>query len=608
MKDYKAIHRELVNRIELLRGMAEEYGEENVALFHCWRGKRTETLHHVTLRIDNSQHRADEVVRRVIDYADCMIEELSQIEDYWSEAHFRGFWEYMDRFIFVVDGERAECNVRELTQGDTSSDIRKDEPIRRLPAKELEAKRAQWAALRERFLQGERLEVEHLYISEQVPGIGWSDGLPSLLSDLLEGGRLADCVTLQLVEDANDPFDPNSRNAGECQAQRYMWINGLLRGEYVCGEVPFVRDDGLIRSVGSWRQSCPTDDLYSDEGITLYLAPSTDPALLARAKACALKLKSELGAQLEYTLSKDDSFYGEEFPSHELTNEQSVRLWLERFGQIRAHFTDEEARQMLACAVPVQELFTRHSEGKYAPEEIELYRFGISVWTLLDVQEKLRKNTQGAPATAGLRLEWPEALQQKASALPEELRRGPGLSDGHGIFLVGMGDLSSAEGANVMGLSMDGAYIKIFDIRLNGLDDVRRAEALFNELADILREAQEKYHEPSLPKLPSEEWCLHRSLYSALQGDELFLTYCESCSDEDLKRVLTRNSIDFEGVKTVTDRECLAFIQSAGKDWGEANCFDPQEITFEAQDTGVNARLRFRLEDGRFIHEVAVLE
>ena len=206
-------------------------------------------------------------------------------------------------------------------------------PIKRLSAEELEAKRAQWAALRERFLHGERLEVEHLYITEQIPGIGWIDGLPSLLSDLLDGGKLADCVTLQLVEDMNDPFDPSERNAGEWQAPRYMWINGMLRGEYVCGEVPFVRDDSLIRSVGSWRQSY-FEDMATDEKIMLRLAPDTDPKLLARAKACALKFKNELGAELEYTLSKDDDYYEGKTPRYQPTNEQAVRLWLERFGRL----------------------------------------------------------------------------------------------------------------------------------------------------------------------------------------------------------------------------------------------------------------------------------
>ena len=113
MKNYETIHEDLINRIELLHGMAQEDGEENVLLCHAWRGKSAEILRHVTLRLDNSQHRADEVVRRVIDYVDCMIEELRRDEDYWGYVP-ENFWEYMDRFVFVIDGERAECNVREV--------------------------------------------------------------------------------------------------------------------------------------------------------------------------------------------------------------------------------------------------------------------------------------------------------------------------------------------------------------------------------------------------------------------------------------------------------------------------------------------------------------
>ena len=244
------------------------------------------------LVIDNTSGKADEVIDRIIAFIDCM---LRQIQDNEPDR-------ITDYFTLVADGDRIQFDAFELA-------LDGDEP-----------EWNHWKAFRERFLNGRLLEAEHQFISEPNDEVFIEWSFPKLLKDLLEGGKLAEYVTLTAVLDNGDYADwhefrkPYHQDIWKRRmreeyypfnGQRF-WMNGFFNNEYVCGEVPFVQDNAAVMSIESWYQSeLVFIDADDHEGIVLTLAPNSKPDVIEKALALMKRFYNELPCTVEARTGSD---------------------------------------------------------------------------------------------------------------------------------------------------------------------------------------------------------------------------------------------------------------------------------------------------------------
>ena len=588
--------------------------------------------------IDNTSHQADEVIDRLIGFVDCMLDQLQDKEPDRTT----------DFFTLVADGERIQFDALELA-------LDGDEP-----------EWSRWKAFRTRFMGGRRLELEHQFISEPNDEVYIDWGLPKLLKDLLEGGKLADYVTLTTILDNGDYTDwhefrkPYHQDIWKRRQHedyfpfngQLFWINGKYNGEYVCGEVPFVRDEAAVMSIESWYQSeqCYIE-LDDHEGIVLTLAPNAKPEVLERANAlaerfykelpCTVEMKTGLGEPVRFDRAKEPlsreeelhlrlqmaSFFSgsksvdalaihsqleEETSRHvrsarnKPTNEEDVRKYLEVFAQIREYFSDKDVDAILNVNTDVQELFTRHAAEKYSENEIRLYRFGICVRMLMEevIQRANRTKYGFEPEEANTNMGWPSYLYEKVAELPESLRQLPEDMWNQGFNCVGMNDLSAEEAKWAYELYLDGRYIRVFDICLNSMKDILTLENLLNELSSFEAELRSNCDGQILSSNACDET---EGKISLLEASGFLY------SPHDLWKWLKpegdpQRSIMAYGGEVTTDREFLDYVLETGDCLVETEHIFNDVVCFESMDMGTRARLRFRRENGHYFHEISMLD
>lgn len=127
MENYEKVHAALAERLG--------YSEFYMRLHEL----RSYPLGSLTSRviIDNAERHADEAVKLLINYVDCMMEQIRREEPDTTTNYF----------TVTADGERMQFYAEELI-------LDSDEP-----------EWQRWLALRQRFLTGNQLEFESQYIS-----------------------------------------------------------------------------------------------------------------------------------------------------------------------------------------------------------------------------------------------------------------------------------------------------------------------------------------------------------------------------------------------------------------------------------------------------------
>ena len=617
------------------------------------------------LIIDNESREANEVVWTAMAIIDLMLEQMEHDEPSMTT----------DLFTLVADGERMQLDPAVLVLDGEESEL------------------TRWQAFREQFLSGAHLEFGHQFINEPDEHYTPGFGIPKLFADLLEGGKFAQWVTMTVNLDNGDygtwktfrnpcpqrQWRFRQRRGEEFLGQSY-WMNGMRDGQYVCGEIPFVRNDVAMMSAGSWYQSTGPDwtDCDDQRGIILTLMPNIPDALLERLVALGHKFNEKLRCDVEMNLTPNEtielkgnreplsldervelyrSWYGMDSATEQQLveraerddeaerrdeaersqgsrpvqprswdddNELMVRIYLERFAEMREYFTDEEVEAFLASNPRVQELLTRHAAEKYTEDEIRLYRFGVSLLTMLQVAQQYEEKKQSreqrlsygtsrpedeAPLLPLSACGWPEHLIEKARSLPEALKESPAIirkgwmgEYRESVELEGMNDMSHNDAFHLWELFEYGLKLQITNISLNSHEDVLTLEALLNEMAELEEAAHTT--DPVVEEGQELKTCLVTLLNNLW----------ESTLDRDDPRrsMLTdENTALYEPVyydNLLTNREMYAYLRSTGDCNMEGSAIRNEPFDFEATDDGVFARLRFRRENGRFIHEVSLLD
>lgn len=439
------------------------------------------------------------------------------------------------------------------------------------------------------------------------------------------------------------------------QGQRF-WMNGLYNGEYICGEVPFVQDEAAVLSISNWLQSNHDDgfcmDIDDSLGVRLTLAPNTRPEIVTR----ALKLAGRFYDQLQCSIEVSAGLEGpvtlgrarEPLPREEQqnlkrslkaveacdtpedimrifsslqkdkskpycgpqTNEESVRFFLEVFAKMRTRFTDDEVNTLLSANTDFQELWTRHAAEKYSEEEIRLYRFGVCVLLVLDGLESQERKGECAKwgkecKEAALDMGWPVELVEKIRPLPEEMEELKAMLEKMGnyeLYFVGMNDLAASEAVNMYdSLWTYGIYIRISEIRLDSSEDINKLEGLLNELSDIEGDAQRNAYDPFKENGDS---VYRTSLYRNSEYSNSFLALWKYLLPVDDPR----RDENEDTSPVLTNREYLEYLRETGDCWMEPDKIMHDVVCFESMDMGTHARLRFRRENGRYIHEISMLD
>ena len=631
MKNYESVHSDLAKLLGYDKLYCELYGGGGLAS--------------ITSRvvIDNSTREADAVVERLINFIDCMLEQIQHDEP----------GRTTDFFILTADDERLQFDAYELAlDGDKPEWDR-------------------WNDIRTRFLNGNRLELEHQLIVDPDDKVDVEFGMPKLLDDLLQGGRLARWVTLTVIRDNGDYSDwhefrkPYHQDIWKLhQKEDYFpflgqrfWMNGSFNGEYVCGEVPFVRDEAAVMGIGSWYQS---EQVWHDgddqEGIYLTLAPNADKDTIDKALTLMGKFYSQLQCSVEIRnlqekpiqfdrkrermtneeylglLMRQNGFLSEkisEDPTQYLdmlkendehpkpvtkvspTNAEEVRAFLECFARMREYFTDAEVEELLSRNTELQALYTRHAAGVYTEEEIRLYRFGLCVCLLLEdvkrwaeykrMLERVHEEDHGAMNISDDMLkDYSAELFEKVASLPEAVTRLPkDVWDNE--YYVGMNDLSTQEATLQFYQLSQGIVMRVTDTCLESAEDLRTLEGLMNELSDLEAELQRDYDDP------------YEKYGESAVRIPLFYAACYSYGLAELwQRLLPKDdprrgdlSMDYP---VLTNREFRDYLNETGDCWERANHVLHEDVYFESMDMGTHARLRFRRENGRYIHEISMLD
>ena len=656
MKDY----------MSTLNALKEE--QQNVPIYCTLYDNGCHASINTHLIIENESHEANEVVWMAMAIVDLMLEQMERDEPSTTT----------DLFTLVADGERMQFDPAVLVLDGEESEL------------------TRWHTFRERFLNGANLEFGHQYISEPDEQYTPIFGIPRLFADLLEGGKFAQWVTMIVNLDNGDygtwkafrtscpqrQWRLRQRCGDDFFGQSY-WMNGLRDGQYVCGEIPFVQDDAAMMSVGSWYQSMDRDwtDCDDQPGIILTLMPNIPNAFLEKVATLGRKFNEKLSCDVEMNLTPYESitlkgnreplsldervelyrsWYGmdsatdqqlaarahrddeaernqESKPvrpkSWEDDNEQVIRIYLDRFAEMRRYFNDEEVEAFLASNPRVQELLTRHAAEKYTEDEIRLYRFGVSLLTLIEIidrhdsdakmKEMLKANDKphqqdDTALSALIAYGWPEHLIEKARTLPDELKKNPSIVKKSligereymdEVYLQGMNDLCRNDEIRLIDIYHYGINIRVTHISLNSREDVLTLEALLNEMAELENEAHTT--DPVFDE--DEDWPI--SLVLAMgYGYSLEALWMNTLDEDDERRPHREPDAFVSETETdhynnvLTNREMYARMRSIGYCYLEDSAIQNEPFDFDATDDGVFARLRFRRDNGRFIHEVSFLD
>ena len=607
------------------------------------------------LLIDNGNDTARELVDWIVGIVDCMLEQIDRDEPSDST----------DYFTMVADGERMHFDPAELMLDGDESEIAKWKGFRErfLKGRELE--------FEHQFISEPFGDFEPDF---GIPGLLADllrDGRFAqtvTMTVVRDNGDYTNWREFRLPNHQRKwRFIQRSENWFFGQN---FWMCGMFNGRFVCGEAPFIQDDAALMSIGRWYQSNSADIEDGLEGIRLVLAPNMKSEIKEKALALLHRFRTALNCDVEAKLSpweylrinrtveplsKEEKMdfvrdkyihsYGPaagisdeklkwfvERESWETqrergrkpaeTNEQMVRAWLPWFEEARRHFTDEEAERLEACCPRVHGLMTRHAAEKYNESEIEAYRFGVCLLCLLSVLGTCRKRNEDRAKYALFfdadkrrpvaleELGWPMDLVRKAETLKDQLKDKPQNAYGRELEIVGMNDTTEEEGFALETMYNEGAFIRIFNISLNCLGDVKKLENLLNELVVLERLCQAS--EGNENEGEQEEGDTDPLSLCAAMGwcNDLSLLWASTLARDDRRRdaVVIEGWIPEERGDIVTNREFNEYLLRTGACQSETNVLVNEPFTFEAMDDDIKARLRFRRDGDRFIHEVSILD
>lgn len=436
-------------------------------------------------------------------------------------------------------------------------------------------------------------------------------GIQRMLDDVLEGGRLANCVSVWTRVIPGAAF--SEADGLRLQYRRYLGMNGLYNGRYVCGEVPFEKDEELVRCYGGWRQS---DGYEEEEGIYLRLHPKTSRGLLNRLCKAAMAFSQKADCNMELKLSYAD--YRRDYLNQHSENKRDVlaQSTLDKdaddreqrnFPDLRVYFTPEEKQMLLDYYPTLSRKFIQYADSSYTEDDLERIRF---LWTLAllgelegfhsarrchwdsvrlmngtfmnvfrKLPEKIRFELYGLCS-----FDLPENPKDYFRVLEEIPICNKVFFDKHS----GIGDLSLMDDELYASIRREGYFVQVIEIHLKDIDDVHMMCDFMNKLKEIEQLAQTETGKP----------------ISCTEADERFN---QSLSMQ-WWDFLNRNE-SAAGISEMTRRE---YHEQASKaalmDMNRLFTYNSDGLTFEPEESSQWARLRFRLEDGKYIYEIAQAE
>lgn len=558
-------------------------------------GFRSETR----IDVDNSARKATELVESILSYADAILFEVDMLEPSCVSDVMSFTW---NDERYVLDMNHMLCN-------------------------ESEAEWENWKDVRRELLAAGKIHVEYSYETDaEEAGELIGCGIQGMLETLLADGQLADCVNLSMrVETVHSGIEFDEGLASEpC---RLLWMNGMHNGSYVCGEVPYEKNDTLIRSYGAWRQS-EYDDGMDENGVILRLHPRTSPALLNRLRRSAKQFASKVNCNMEYFLSREEHrrAYVEENSSYLTASmmDKAVDDAEQRNSpDLRVYFSKEEVEELLNRYPKLSSLYIRHAGADYTVDELERIRF---LWTLV-LMERMEGPSRSVRHGNGV---FPfsqpsEEYMKVFERLPEDIRfrlyggRNYEVSiddmTGRKVYSftdhepftgfiythTGLGDLSIQDYNVNRSIHENGYFIRMSRVYLNGMEDVREMCNFLNELKEIEQLAQA---ETGLPIQKSDVtsfvldfctepfWFQWNEEEESLVGPELenLDWICKHTRREFHAQMEQQDPVEMNRM-TVCDGENVR-----------------DNVTFEAEDRSQWAHLNFRMEQGKFICEIAHLE
>ena len=163
-----------------------------------------------------------------------------------------------------------------------------------------------------------------------------------------------------------------------------------------------------------------------------------------------------------------------------------------------------------------------------------------------------------------------------------------------------MGDLSADESSALAEMTIFASHVQVWDVRLNDLEEIRAFEELLNELAEVERLSREKDNGQVRPGMTENDLDeAEASIFAFMNSENYAIGVWNHQNLPESEQATS---------ELLTHREIYDRLLALGRCGYETNIFKPEEITFEAQDAGVNARLRFRRQDGGYIHEIALMD
>lgn len=544
--------------------------------------------------VDNSSGKATEFLQRVLSYIDAMLYEVDAKEPA----------SVTDRFAFLFEDERYTLDMEYMAQDADEKDWE------------------YWRNLREDILNAKQIRIEYTYSTDADEAADLiTFGMQPMVKDILANGALADCVMMYIQVDMGGDGSGFIEDSGlESHYPRCLWVNGMHGGKYVCGEVPFEHNEQRVRSCGAWRQSGDTSD---EAGIYLRLHPKTSPALLNRLRKAAKEFARRVNCEMEINLSYEDHKrnYMEMNPGYvtaSMTDKAIDDKEQLNFPDLRVYFTSEEVQALLNRYPNLSALYIKHADSKYSKDELERIRF---LWALALMRELEGPNRQIRSKSGAISNSLPpsEDFLNVFYKLPEDIRFGLYATHdyirsedsffGREIFRAtdadyskrffdthsGLGDLNRMDDMVLGWIHHEGYYIRLNMAYLNGIEDVRLMCDFLNELKEIERLAQA---ETGMPIPRSDDRYSFSSINDhwmcfGLDENEAELTGSALENLKDIPRMTIREYHELASMNTPEEMNYMFSDHIDGN------------ITFESDDINNWARLRFRLENGKYIYEIA---
>lgn len=579
---------EYMNR-ENYEKVAEILG--NKYIFNCSGGKCEDFTSDTKIDIDNSTGRAAEVLERIVAYADALL-----YDAYHSEPEPMNGWKTFelvkasDAFDFIVEDTRYTLEIDHMVHD----------------ADDMEWK--EWSVVREKILNAEKASIEYWYSVDVICPENLVDyALNRVLDDLLANGRLADCVSVQMRIFRGDVLLTN-KPAREMKGCSYLWMNGVRNGQYLCGEIPFESNEDAIHSCSGWQG---TDDNGLEVGLFLRLHPKTSPELLKRVREVAKSFEQKIDCEMKLMMSYND-FRNDYIELHVAIEDGTVSCvdkaeddkQQRNFPDLRVYFTPEEKQMLLDYYPTLSRKFIQYADSSYTEDDLERIRF---LWTLALLGELEGFNSVRRCHWDSVRLmngtfmnvfrKLPEKIRFELYGLcsfdlPENpkdyFRVLEEIPICNKVFFdkhSGIGDLSLMDDELYASIRREGYFVQVTEIHLKDIDDVHMMCDFMNKLKEIEQLAQTETGKP----------------ISCTEADERFN---QSLSMQ-WWDFLNRNE-SAAGISEMTRRE---YHEQASKaalmDMNRLFTYNSDGLTFEPEESSQWARLRFRLEDGKYIYEIA---